>query len=117
MLRVDRVAAAAALARDLEDKADEILAPLGAEVTITGVACIIQWINNTLTRQFVGSFGLALAFIGLAWAPATLLRRVVMALIPNISTLGCVGRAGTDRRTAQANDCDGVLHRAGHCSR
>lgn len=99
--------ATTALAAQLEDKAEALLSPLGAEVTITGVAYIIQWINNTLTRQFVGSFGLALAFIGLAWALTTRsLRRVVMALVPNIlpllAVLGALGLTGVPLKPTTA---------------
>ena len=99
--------ATTALARALEDKAKAVFSPLGAEITITGVAYIIQWINNTLTRQFVGSFGLALAFIGLAWALTTRsVRRVVMALIPNIlpllAVLGALGLTGVPLKPTTA---------------
>ena len=71
------------------------------------MAYIIQWINNTLTRQFVGSFGLALAFIGLAWALTTRsVRRVVMALIPNIlpllAVLGALGLTGVPLKPTTA---------------
>ena len=73
------------LAEQLKAKADQLLTPLGGEVTITGVAYVIQWINQTLTRQFVGSFLVALMLIGLAWSISTRsLRRVTMALVPNI---------------------------------
>jgi len=76
------------LAERLSEKADALLTPLGASVSITGVAYVIQWINQTLTRQFVGSFVVALCLIGLAWSLSTRsIRRVAMALLPNILPL------------------------------
>ena len=69
-------------------KAEALIKQLGGTVSITGVADVIQWINQTLTRQFVGSFLVALLLIGLAWSLTTRsLRRVAMALLPNILPL------------------------------
>jgi hypothetical protein len=90
MLRVkdEGGAATVALVNATQERAHDLLDDLGGEATITGVAYVIQWINRTLTTQFVGSFGIALLLIGLAWSITTRsIRRVAMALIPNILPL------------------------------
>jgi predicted RND superfamily exporter protein len=92
-------AATIGLTERLEAKAKEILAPVGGEANVTGVAYVVQWINRTLTQQFVGSFGIALLLIGTAWMVTTRsLRRVAVALIPNIlpllAVLAALGATG-----------------------
>ncbi len=87
------------LAQALTQKSAEVLGSEGPRIQITGVAYIIQWINQTLTRQFVGSFALAIGLIGIAWAISTRsLRRVFLALTPNIlpllAVLGALGLTG-----------------------
>jgi len=92
-------AATIALTEKLEAKAKEILAPVGGQASVTGVAYVVQWINRTLTQQFVGSFGIALLLIGTAWMVTTRsIRRVAVALIPNIlpllAVLAALGATG-----------------------
>jgi predicted RND superfamily exporter protein len=60
------------------------LSPLGASATVTGVGWLAQEVNGTMTRQFFGSFGLALgliALLGLALTRSP--RRTAVALVPN----------------------------------
>ncbi len=77
-----------ALSDQIEREATHRLDPVGATARITGVAHVIQWINRTLTIQFAGSFVIALLLIGAAWTVVTRsLRRVTIALIPNVLPL------------------------------
>lgn len=77
-----------ALSDRIEREAQARLGPVGATAHITGVAHVIQWINRTLTIQFAGSFVIALVLIGAAWTVVTRsLRRVAIALIPNVLPL------------------------------
>ena len=87
------------LAHAIEERAGPALAAVGGTATVTGAAYIIQSINRTMTTQFAGSFAIALLVIGLAWLVTTRsLRRVAVALIPNIlpllAVLGVMGALG-----------------------
>ncbi len=87
------------LVRRLELQAGPLLAQHEATLHITGVAWLAQEINRTLTRQFAGSFVLALAVVG---ALGLLVYRrwglVLIALIPNalplLALLGLMGWTG-----------------------
>ena len=80
--------ATVSLVDQLQEKTKELIEPIGGKVKVTGVAYVIQWINRTLTEQFVGSFGIALLLIGGAWMVTTRsIRRVAVALIPNVLPL------------------------------
>jgi predicted RND superfamily exporter protein len=87
------------LVERLRSFAEPQLEPLGARLEITGVAWLAQEINATLTRQFTGSFALALAVVG---ALGLLVYRrvglVLLALIPNtlplLALLGLMGWTG-----------------------
>jgi predicted RND superfamily exporter protein len=80
--------ATVSLVDQLQEKTKELIEPIGGQVEVTGVAYVIQWINRTLTNQFVGSFGIALILIGGAWMVTTRsIRRVAVALIPNVLPL------------------------------
>ncbi len=87
------------LVEAIEAKAGPLLSAVGGTATVTGAAYLIQSINRTLTTQFAGSFLIALLLIGLAWLLTTRsLRRVAVALIPNIlpllavlATMGALG--------------------------
>ena len=92
-------AATIALTEELEEMAKTVLEPVGGQTQVTGVAYVIQWINRTLTQQFVGSFGIALLLIAAAWMLSTRsIRRVAVALIPNIlpllAVLAALGATG-----------------------
>ncbi len=77
-----------ALVDDLRAEAARLLDPLGAQANVTGPAWLAQEVNSTLTRQFAGSFGIALVVIGLAWLLATRSpRRTAVALLPNLLPL------------------------------
>ena len=90
-----------ALVDAIKDKAATLFGPLGGQVSVTGVAYLAQRINATLTRQFSGSFAIAVLLIGGVWFAATRsIRRTTTALIPNIlplllllGTLGLLGLA------------------------
>jgi predicted RND superfamily exporter protein len=71
-----------------EEKSDEILSPVGGQAQVTGVAWLAQEVNTTLTRQFAGSFALALGLIGLIWLILTRsVQRTATALVPNLLPL------------------------------
>jgi len=99
--------ATVSLVEEIEREAKERLSPVGGQATITGVAYVIQWINRTLTTQFVGSFGIALLLIGGAWMAATRsIRRVLIALIPNVlplmAVLGALSATGVPLKPTTA---------------
>lgn len=99
--------ATVSLVEDIQREAAQRLGPVGGQATITGVAYLVQWINRTLTTQFVGSFGIALLLIGGAWMAATRsIRRVCIALIPNVlpllAVLGALGATGVPLKPTTA---------------
>ncbi len=96
-----------ALTDRIRKQAEIQLKPAGGTATITGVAHVIQWINRTLTVQFAGSFLIALLLIGTAWLAVTRsVRRVVIALIPNVlpllAVLGGLGALGVPLKPTTA---------------
>lgn len=87
------------LVDDLRAKLRQELAPLGATATVTGVGWLAQEVNGTMTRQFFGSFGLALGLIALLALVLTRSpRRTAVALVPNtvpvLLHLGLLGALG-----------------------
>jgi predicted RND superfamily exporter protein len=87
------------LVQRLEAFAAPLLGPHGATMEITGVAWLAQEINATLTRQFAGSFALALVVVGaLGLLVYRRLGLVLLALIPNtlplLALLGLMGWTG-----------------------
>ncbi len=87
------------LVSELEEQAASLLHPLGAELQVSGVAWLAQEINRTLTRQFGGSFLLALVLVALLGAGVLRrLRLVGLALAPNLlpllALLGLMGWSG-----------------------
>jgi predicted RND superfamily exporter protein len=99
--------ATVSLVEDIQREAIQRLGPVGGQASITGVAFLVQWINRTLTTQFVGSFGIALLLIGGAWLAATRsIRRVFIALIPNVlpllAVLGALGATGVPLKPTTA---------------
>ena len=83
------------------------LEALGAKVQITGVAWLAQEVNTTLTRQFAGSFALALFAIAvIAYLRYRSLRRVAIALVPNALPLlvitGVLGWTGIPLKPSTA---------------
>jgi len=83
----------------LEARAEPLLAPHGASLHVTGVAWLAQEINRTLTRQFAGSFALALLVVGaLGLAVYRRWGLVLIALLPNtlplLALLGLMGWTG-----------------------
>ncbi len=69
----------------INDKAANMLGPVGGTATVTGVAYLAQRVNATITSQFAGSFGIALALIAGMWLVGTRsVRRTTTAVVPNI---------------------------------
>lgn len=80
----------------LQALARPVLEPLGGSAEVTGPAYLAQEVNATLTRQFAGSFAIALSLIALVWLALTRsLRRTALALVPNLlpllAMLGALG--------------------------
>jgi len=76
------------LVADFQDQARPLLEPLGGRAEVTGPAYLAQEVNATLTRQFAGSFAVALSLIALVWLGLTRsLRRTGLALVPNVLPL------------------------------
>ena len=87
------------LVDDLRAELRRNFGPLGATATVTGVGWLAQEVNGTLTRQFFGSFGLALGLIAVLGLVLTRSpRRTAVALVPNIVPialhLGLLGMIG-----------------------
>jgi predicted RND superfamily exporter protein len=95
------------LAEQLDSFAAPLLEPHGARLELTGVAWLAQEINRTITRQFAGSFLLALLVVG---ALGVLVYRrtslVAVALVPNmlplLALLGLMGWGGMVLQPASA---------------
>jgi uncharacterized protein len=95
------------LVQRLELMAAPLLEPHGAQLHVTGVAWLAQEINRTLTRQFGGSFLLALGVVGLlGFAVYRRVGLVVVALVPNtlplLALLGLMGWTGLGLQPATA---------------
>jgi len=93
---VDRIHAAAAP-----------LKAMGATIEVTGVAWLAQEVNTTLTRQFAGSFALALLAIAvIGFLRYRSIRRVAIALVPNTLPLlvitGVLGWTGIPLKPSTA---------------
>ncbi len=87
------------LVDDLRAELRRNFGPLGATATVTGVGWLAQEVNGTLTRQFFGSFSLALGLIAVLGLVLTRSpRRTAVALVPNIVPialhLGLLGMIG-----------------------
>ena len=95
------------LVQRLESMAAPLLEPHGARLHVTGVAWLAQEINRTLTRQFGGSFVLALAVVGLlGFVVYRRVGLVLVALVPNtlplLALLGLMGWTGLGLQPATA---------------
>jgi predicted RND superfamily exporter protein len=87
-LRDDGAVATVAFVEATQAAADKLLASVGGVATITGVAYLAQRVNATITRQFAGSFGIALLLIACMWFVGTRsVRRTTIAVLPNVIPL------------------------------
>jgi predicted RND superfamily exporter protein len=96
-----------ALVEATRKRAATLLEPAGGEAVVTGVAFLAQRVNATITRQFAGSFGIALVLIAGMWLLGTRsVRRTTTAVIPNVlpllAMLGALGLLGITLKPSTA---------------